>query len=53
MLNFANNAFEAKKVTMSSLAGMLERFVDRPVIDATGANGFYDVSFDLAPRTTG
>jgi uncharacterized protein (TIGR03435 family) len=49
-INFANNAFEAKKVTMASLAGMLERFVDRPVIDATGATGSYDVSFDLTPE---
>jgi len=47
---FANNAFEAKKVTMPSLAGMLERFVDRPVVGATGAAGSYDVSFDLTPE---
>ena len=48
--NFANNKFEAKKVTMASLAGMLERFLDRPVMDLTGVNGSYDVAFDLSPE---
>src|SRR5947207_15202276 len=35
---------------MASLAAILERFVDRPVIDATNAKGSYDVSFDLTPE---
>jgi uncharacterized protein (TIGR03435 family) len=48
--NFANNRFEAKKLTMAALAGMLERFVDRPVVDLTGVNGAYDVAFDLSPE---
>jgi uncharacterized protein (TIGR03435 family) len=48
--NFADNNFAAKKVTMASLAAMLERFVDRPVLDMTGVNGSYDVAFDLAPE---
>src|SRR5262245_17424949 len=48
--NFANNRFEAKKLTMASLAGMVERFLDRPVIDLTGLNGSYDVAFDLSPE---
>jgi uncharacterized protein (TIGR03435 family) len=48
--NFANNKFAATKVTMASLAGMLERFVDRPVLDMTEVNGSYDVAFDLAPE---
>jgi uncharacterized protein (TIGR03435 family) len=48
--NFANNRFEAKKITMASLASMLERFLDRPVIDFTGVNGLYDVEFDLNPE---
>jgi uncharacterized protein (TIGR03435 family) len=47
--NFANNRFEAKKVTMASLAGMIERFLDRPVVDLTAVNGLYDVEFDLNP----
>jgi uncharacterized protein (TIGR03435 family) len=45
--HFANNRFEAKKVTMASLASMLERFLERPVVDLTGVNGSYDVGFDL------
>jgi len=48
--NFADNRFAAKKVTMASLAAMLERFVDRPVLDMTGVNGSYDIEFDLAPE---
>jgi uncharacterized protein (TIGR03435 family) len=48
--NFANNKFEAKKLTMASLASMLERFLDRPVMDLTGMNGSYDVAFDLSPE---
>jgi len=48
--NFANNKFEAKKVTMASLAGMLERLLDRPVMDLTGVTGSYDVAFDLSPE---
>ena len=35
---------------MASLAGMLERFLDRPLVDMTGVNGAYDVSFDLTPE---
>ena len=35
---------------MASLASMLERFLDRPVMDLTGLNGSYDVTFDLSPE---
>jgi uncharacterized protein (TIGR03435 family) len=48
--NFANNRFEGKKITMAALAGMLERFLDRPVVDLTNVNGSYDVAFDLSPE---
>src|SRR5262249_32632438 len=48
--HFAGNKFEAKKLTMTSLASMLERFLDRPVMDLTGVNGSYDVAFDLSPE---
>jgi uncharacterized protein (TIGR03435 family) len=48
--NFADNKFAAKKVTMASLAGMLERFLDRLVVDSTDVQGSYDVSFDLSPE---
>jgi len=29
---------------------MLERFLDRPVVDSTGVKGSYDFSFDLNPE---
>jgi uncharacterized protein (TIGR03435 family) len=48
--NFADNRFEGKKVNMAGLAGMLERFLDRPVVDLTGVNGSYDLAFDLSPE---
>ena len=47
---FANDKFEGKKLTMTLLASTLERFLDRPVLDATTLTGAYDVSFDLAPE---
>jgi len=49
-LTFANNHFEAKKVTMAALADVLSRFVDRPIVDTTGLEGRYDVVFDVAPE---
>jgi uncharacterized protein (TIGR03435 family) len=48
--NFANNKFVAAKITMPALAGMLERFLDRPVLDMTGVKGLFDVSVDLTPE---
>ena len=47
---FANNKFEAKKFSMETLAGMLERFLDRPIVDQTGISGNYDVTFDITPE---
>ena len=44
---FANNRFEATKLTMMQFAGNLERFVDRPIVDMTGLDGRYDFSLDL------
>jgi uncharacterized protein (TIGR03435 family) len=48
--NFADNKFAAKKLTMTSLAGFLERFLERPVLDMTGVKGYYDLAFDLTPE---
>jgi uncharacterized protein (TIGR03435 family) len=48
--NFADNKLETNKLTMQSLASALERFLDRPVVDMTGAKGYYDASFDLNPE---
>jgi uncharacterized protein (TIGR03435 family) len=44
---FANNKLEAKRMNMPALAGTLERFLDRPVVDMTNLKGSYDLSFDV------
>ncbi len=45
--SFANNKFEAIRLTMPSLAATLERFLDRPVVDMTDLKGSYDFSIDV------
>ena len=49
-LLLGNNRFEAKRVTMTTLADALGRFVDRPVVDMTNLTGRYDIAFELAPE---
>jgi uncharacterized protein (TIGR03435 family) len=44
---FANNKFEAKRIPMATLAAVLERFVDRPIVDMTDLAGAYDVSLPV------
>lgn len=44
---FANNKFEAKRVPMATLAAVLERFMDRPIVDMTDLAGAYDVSLPV------
>ena len=34
-------------MTMQSIAELLSRLSDRPVIDATGVSGFYDMTLEL------
>jgi len=46
-LSFSNGKFEAKRLDLPTLAGTLERFLDRPVIDTTELKGKYDISFDV------
>ena len=48
--NLANNRLEIKKMTMTALADLLTRFVDRPVVDQTMLKGSYDLSLDLTPE---
>jgi uncharacterized protein (TIGR03435 family) len=43
----ANNKVEIRRMTLAEAADMLERFVDRPMIDATGVTGRYDITLDL------
>jgi len=44
---FGNNKFEAKRLNMTALAGNLERFVDRPIVDMTDLQGSYDFALDI------
>ena len=37
-----------EKMTLEQLAGSVERFVDRPVVDQTGLKGNYKMSLDLS-----
>ena len=48
--SFANNRFEAKKLTMADFAANLERFADRPIVDMTGLKGRYDFALDFTPE---
>jgi uncharacterized protein (TIGR03435 family) len=40
---------EARNMTLAQLADMFSRFADRPVLDATGLPGKYDLSVALTP----
>jgi uncharacterized protein (TIGR03435 family) len=46
----ASNRLEIKKMPMDGLADVLGRFMDRPVVDATGLKGLYDLTIDLTPE---
>jgi len=45
---FANGVFTGHKLTMDQLARMVERYVDRPMVDMTGIPGSYDFSFKVS-----
>ncbi|HUK32818.1 MAG TPA: TIGR03435 family protein [Vicinamibacterales bacterium] len=47
---FAGGKFEARKIDGRIMADMLERYTDRPVIDATELTGRYDFSFEVMPE---
>ena len=49
-LSLGNNRLEIRKMTMTVLASMLTRFVDRTVVDTTALKGSYDLTLDLAPE---
>ena len=50
--SFAGGKFEATKVTAPQIAGILERFSDRPVMDLTELKGTYDFEFNVSPEET-
>lgn len=47
---FANSKFEGKKISMDLLASMLERYMDRPILNLTELKGNYDVTLDVTPE---
>lgn len=47
---FADNKFEGKKMSMDVMAGMLERYVDRPIVNLTELKGSYDFTINLTPE---
>lgn len=38
---------------MTMLAGNLDRFLDRPIVDMTGLTGSYDFTLDVSQGTIG
>jgi uncharacterized protein (TIGR03435 family) len=44
---FGNNKFEGKRLTTAMIAGTLERFMDRPIVDMTDLKGAYDLTLDV------
>jgi uncharacterized protein (TIGR03435 family) len=47
---FANDRFEAKKLTIPQAANLLERFLDRPIVDRTSLTGRYDFVLEVSPE---
>jgi uncharacterized protein (TIGR03435 family) len=47
---FADNKFEGKKMSMDILANMLERYVDRPIVNMTDLKSSYDFTITLTPE---
>lgn len=48
-LAVGGNKIELKKATMAQVAAVLERFVDRPVVDQTGRPERFNITVDLMP----
>jgi uncharacterized protein (TIGR03435 family) len=44
---FADNKFEAHQMTLDMLVTMLERYVDRPLLNMTDLKGAYDMTLNL------
>jgi len=47
---FANNKFEGRKLTMDLVARMLERYVDRPIVNMTDLKASYDLTLEVTPE---
>lgn len=49
-LTVGNNRIEFRKVVMKQVAAILERFVDRPVVDQTRLDGRFNITIELTPE---
>jgi uncharacterized protein (TIGR03435 family) len=49
-ISYATNRIEGRRVTMEGFAAVLERFIDRPVMDMTQIQGNYDFTLEFAPE---
>ena len=47
-IGYGRDRLEAKGVTLSALAGAVERLLDRPVVEMTGIGGTYDFSLEYS-----
>jgi len=47
---FADNKYEAKKMSVNQLCQQLERYMDRPIINMTELKGTYDITLKLTPE---
>jgi uncharacterized protein (TIGR03435 family) len=48
--SFAGGKFVGRKIAGRALADVLERYTDRPILDATDLKGTYDFSFTVTPE---
>jgi uncharacterized protein (TIGR03435 family) len=48
--SFAAGKFEGKRITLATMADALMNFVDRPVVDQTGTDGQFDMTFEVTPE---
>jgi uncharacterized protein (TIGR03435 family) len=46
----SDNRVEITKANMAAIASILTRLIDRPVVDATGLTGTYDLALTFAPE---
>jgi uncharacterized protein (TIGR03435 family) len=49
-LVFADNKFEARKLSMLQFTDIVGRYMDRPVVDQTGLTGTYDFTLEVTPE---
>jgi uncharacterized protein (TIGR03435 family) len=42
-----HQVFETKKIAMAEFARFVKRYVDEPVVNLTGLNGFYEIAMDV------